>query len=52
MPDCATCNRPLTRHRLRCKVCGRCAICCVCAEEGDDARFDRDELGLDPEEDL
>lgn len=30
MPDCAQCNRPLTKARLRCWRCGACAGCCRC----------------------
>lgn len=51
MPDCAQCNRPLGRYRLRCHRCGACNDCCSCNEGPDNARFDADELGLDPEQD-
>lgn len=58
MPDCAQCNRPLGRARPRCYSCGACQDCCKCEDgpdvEGfnpDSARFDRDELGRDPETD-
>lgn len=38
-----------------CDQCGACWSCCTCDEynegEEDDARFDRDELGIDPDED-
>ena len=32
-----------------CGECGCCELCCEC--DDDDSLFDRDELGLDPEED-
>lgn len=48
MPDCAACNRPLGKHRLRCHVCGACGDCCEC-EVSTFTPFDPDELGLDPE---
>lgn len=57
MPDCAQCGRPLGRQLLRCHECGACASCCECEKpdtEGFDpdlAKFDRDELGEDPETD-
>jgi hypothetical protein len=58
MPDCTGCGRPLGRARLRCYRCGACDGCCECKDgadtEGfnpDQATFDRDELGDDPEED-
>lgn len=58
MPDCAMCGHPLSRQRPRCYNCGACTTCCQCDEEpdtegydADAGTFDRDELGLDPEED-
>lgn len=54
---CAQCEEDFSRKRLRCYKCGACEECCNCLEpdtEGydpDNARFDRDELGLDPEDD-
>jgi hypothetical protein len=61
MSDCARCGNALRREvkrRARCYRCGACEHCCGCAEgadtEGynfDDGSFDRDELGIDPEDD-
>lgn len=57
MPDCTVCDRPLGRGRLRCYDCGACEECCECDEpdtdgfDPDTCRFDRDELGENPEED-
>lgn len=55
--QCAGCDQDFSRKLLRCYTCGACEDCCTCEEpdtEGfdpDQARFDRDELGADPEED-
>lgn len=63
MPDCTGCERPLGLHRSRCHHCGACADCCDCGDpcdcvtsraevaRSDCVKFDRDELGMDPEED-
>jgi hypothetical protein len=45
--DCAGCRDEFDEDEL-CTRCGGCDWCCAC----DDALFDADELGLDPEEDI
>jgi hypothetical protein len=47
VPACAECGDELDVVDDVCSSCGKCDWCCAC----DDALFDADELGLDPEED-
>lgn len=57
MPVCASCGENLSRKLKRCHECGACSSCCICEECDDEdynpdtGGFDRDELGMDPEED-
>ncbi len=46
MTQCRECGDEFDEDEL-CGSCHRCDWCCTC----DDALFDADELGLDPEED-
>jgi len=46
VPFCRSCEEAVERDEW-CPECGACAGCCEC----DDALFDADELGLDPETD-
>jgi hypothetical protein len=47
VPKCRGCDDDDLEPEELCPKCSSCDWCCAC----DDALFDADELGLDPEED-